>query len=639
MLLVKPQSRFILFALLVIALSVSVVSAQDITYGESPLLAERVAAGKLPPVEERLPSNPNVLEAIDGIGTYGGTLRVGDTDQRLDEALRMRHTGLFRYNFTASEYQPDLAAGWEWSNENRTLTITLRDGLHWSDGDPFDTEDIAFFYNDILNNPDVSPGGPGAFYTAGGSTAVLDVIDPITFSFTWAIPYPIAIDSFGRTHFSGDNVLYGPSHYLKQFHAAYNEDAQALAEEEGFETWVDLLFARRCQCYEPTSMPPERPYMDSFIPVEVASDRILLERNPYFHQVDTEGNQLPYIDYMEVTIASDQELYALKLTAGDYDFGVRYTRAADLPLFRENEAAGNYTTYIAQNLQVSAVSIYLNQNYADAQYGDLFRNREFRVALSNAINRDEMNDILYFGLGEVHPPTPFKSLPWFDEAWYNEALDYNPESSNATLDALGLTERDSEGYRLLPSGERLSIIVAGQEQHMAGCQLIANDWAEVGVELVCQEVNLSRATELEQTNAAMGIVWHLERASLFGRGTPDDFAVNNPERHKWANQWAQWISSGGTAGMEPPEDILALNDRWNEFSQLASDSPEAAEVGREYFAYFAEELPIIPTVGLSPQPVIYSNRLRNVPTEGLYFSSDTNFYAPFHIELWYFAEG
>ncbi|MBK8021505.1 MAG: hypothetical protein IPK19_08755 [Chloroflexi bacterium] len=464
----KSLAGLIFVAAFMLLISVTSAAAQDMNYGESPLLAERVAAGTLPAAAERLPANPKVIPTLDAIGVYGGTLRVGDIDQRLDEALRMRHTGLFRYNFTASEYQADLAESWEWSPDFRTLTIHLREGLKWSDGDPFDTEDIAWHWNSVLNHPDVSPNGPGGFWLVGGSVATLEVIDSTSFSYTWAVPYPIAMDSFGRTHFSGDNSLYGPSHYLQQFHADFNPDAQKLAEEAGFETWVDLLLARRCQCYNPTSMPLDRPYMDSFIPVEIASDRILLERNPYFHQVDEAGNQLPYIDYMEVNYASDLELYALKLTAGDYDFGVRYTRPADLQLYRQNEATGGYTTQIAQTLQVSAVTVFFNQNYLDPAFNELFTNYDFRLALSVAINRPQFNDILYFGLGEAHPPTPLKTMPWFSEDWYGDYQDYDPERANTLLDGIGLTERDSKDCVCLLTDDVLPSSCRGRRSTCAG---------------------------------------------------------------------------------------------------------------------------------------------------------------------------
>jgi len=625
-------------AILILVGVLSGITAQDSMYGEAPMLADMVAAGDLPPVEERLPTNPKVIPVVDEIGTYGGTLRFADTGERMDEGFRIRHTGLFRYNFTASEYQPDLAESWEWSNENRTLTIKLREGLKWSDGDDYTTEDVRWHWEDVLNDPDVSPSGPGGFWRPGGEVAIFEVIDDYTFSWTWAIPYPIAMDSFGRTHFGGDNSLYGPSHYLQQFHAKYNEDAQALAEEEGFETWVDLLNAKRAQGYQLTSMPLDRPYLDSWVPIVIESDRVLLERNPYFHQVDPEGNQLPYMDFIEVTLAGDQDLYALRLSAGELDFGARWTRPSDLQLYRENEESGNYTTYIAQSLRPSEFSIFLNQNYSDEQLQPLFQNLDFRAALSMAIDRNEMNDVLFFGLGEAHPPTPLKTLPWFRDEWFNEYLEYHPDQSNELLDGLGLTERDDSGYRLLPNGDRLTIIIHGRDIHMPGCELISSDYVDIGVELICQEATPDRLEELVEANEHMARMWHIGRATLFGRGTPDNFGVNDARAQDWGRQWTLWNQSGGAEGVEPPQEIKDLSELWNEFSQYPSDSPEAAEIGAEYFSYFAEQLPIIPSVGLGPQPVIYSNRLRNVPRENLYWGSDTNFYAPFHVEQWYIAE-
>ncbi len=637
----------LLFSLLLIALLVIPVApslAQD-GYGEAPMLAEMVEAGELPPVEERLPLNPKVIPVVDEIGTYGGTLRVADTNERLDEGLRMRQTGLFRYNFTASVYEADLAESWEWSDGFRTITIKLREGLHWSDGDPFDVEDFAFYWNDILLNEELNPGGLGGFWAHGGEPATFEVIDDYTFSYTWAAPNPTAMDTWGRANFSADNALFVPSHYVKQFHADYNDDAQALAEEEDYEDWMGLFNQQRCQCYQLTTVDLDRPYMDSFIPVEIESDRVLLERNPYFHQVDPEGNQLPYIDYLEVTLVGDQELYALKLTAGELDFGVRYTRASDLQLFKQSEESGNYTTYIAQSLRPTEFTIFLNRNYPEEPFKSLFSEKDFRSALSMSINRDQMNDILFFGLGEVHPPTPLKTLPWFDDAWYNDYLEYMPEKSNELLDGLGLTEKDSEGIRLFESGERVSIIIQGFVIHMDACELIANDFRQVGVELICQEASPDRIAELRMDNAAMATIWHLGRATLFGRGTPDDFAFVDSSRHKWASQWALWLitegepnEDGEILGIEPPQEIKDLDALWDEFSLYPSDSPEAAEIGSDYFAYFAEEIPFIATIGLGPQPVIYTNRLHNVPTEDIFWASDTNFYSPFNIEQWFFME-
>ncbi len=632
--------RLFTIALVVFVLLATMSSAlaQDMMYAEAPMLAERVAAGELPSVDERLPSNPKVIPVVSEIGSYGGTLRFGDIGERLDEGLRIRHTGLFRYNFTASEYQADLAESWEWSNGNRTLTITLRDGLKWSDGDDFNTEDFRWHWEDIMNDPDISPNGPGGFWRAGGEVATFEVIDDTTFSYTWAIPYPIAMDSFGRTHFSGDNSLFGPSHWLQQFHGKYNDDAQAMAEEAGLERWVDLLNGKRAQGYNLSAQDINRPYVDSWTPIIIESDRVLLERNPYFHQVDEAGNQLPYMDNIEVTLAGDQDIYALRLSAGELDFGARYTRPSDLRLYRAEEENGDFTTYIAQSLRPSEFSLFLNQNYPDDVVRALFQSADFRIALSMGIDRDEMNDVLFFGLAAPHPATPLKTLPWFNNDWFSEKIEYHPDKANALLDGLGLTERDDAGFRLMSNGERMTIIAHGLASHQPGCEMMASDYVDIGIELICQEGTPDLISDLQISNELMTVMWHIGRATLFGRGTPDHFAVNDPSRHYWGTQWALWISSGGGEGIEPPQYIKDLNTLWDEFSQYPSDSAEAAALGAEYFAYWGEQLPIIPSVGLTPKPVIFSNRLRNVPTEDLFWGSDTNFYAPFHVEQWYIDE-
>ena len=155
-------------------------------YHEAPMLAELVKAGKLPPVEERLPENPKVVQVVDQIGKYGGRLRMADPSERMDTALRVRHTGLFRYNFGVNQYEPDLAESYAWSNDNKTLTIKLRKGLKWSDGTPFTTADMMFIWEKVYNHPEVSPAGPPAFWKPGGVPAQWQVIDDYTISFTWA---------------------------------------------------------------------------------------------------------------------------------------------------------------------------------------------------------------------------------------------------------------------------------------------------------------------------------------------------------------------------------------------------------------------------------------------------------------------
>ena len=610
-------------------------------YNEAPMLAAMVGAGDLPPVDERLPLNPLVVEPFDSIGTYGGTLRMMDVSDRMSIGLRVRHTGLFRYNQTASAFEPDLAESHAWSNNNRTLTLKLREGLRWSDGEPFTTADMLFKWEqDMLNEDLTSSLDP--FYTLGGERAVWEAIDDSTLRITWAAPNPVAMDRYGRTHFSGDNVLFLPAHYMRQFHAGFNEDAPALAAEKGYEDWQQMFRAHGTQGYTQSAVIIGRPYLDMHTPEVVESDRVQLVRNPYYHHVDTANNQLPYIDRFEVRHVGDLDLYDLKASAGEVDFAAYYTSAPSLPTYRAGEGQGDYRTIIAQSLRTAELVLFLNQNIEDPVLNELFGNLDFRVGLSLALNRPQMNDIVFFGMGDAHPATPLNTMEFFDHAWYNDNLAYDPERANRLLDSAGLTARDGDGFRLRPDdGSRLSLVIEigvleGPKQ--AICELISNDWRQVGIDGACKVIDGALLRERLDTNQTAISTWHLGRTTLLGRGTPDQFAFERCSANNWGRQWCFWFVSGGDAGIEPPDHIKALNERWQSFKQAATGTPQAVELGKDYFVFFADELPMIPTIGLAPHPVVIHNRLQNVPKDNIFWGSDTNFYAPYKPEQWYISE-
>ena len=611
-------------------------------YNEAPMLAAMVKAGQLPPVDERLPSNPKVVEPYDSIGQYGGTLRMIDVNNSMSIGLRVRHTGLFRYNQTASQSETDLAASHTWSNNNSTLTIELRDGLRWSDGEPFTTADLMFKWEHEILNEEVHPRGIDPFWTIGGKRAVWQAIDDNTLSITWGAPNPVAMDRFGRTHFSGDNALFLPAHYVKQFHVDFNDDAAALATELGFETWVNLFNDRRAQGYNQSAVTVGRPYLDMHTPEVVESTRVQLVRNPYYHHVDTAGNQLPYIDRFEVAHVGDKQLYDLKVSAGEVDFAAYYTGAPSLPTYKAGEEQGNYTTYIAQSLRPAELILFLNLNIEDPVLHDLFNNKDFRVGLSVALNRDQMNEIVFFGMGDAHPATPLNSMEFFDQAWYNDNLAYDVERANQLLDGSGLTQKDGDGFRVRPdNGKRLSLVIEigvleGPKEAL--CELVSNDWRQVGIEGACKVMDGALMSERIDSNLTAVSAWHMGRSTLLGRGTPDQYAFERCAANSWGRQWCYWFVSGGESGIEPPDEIKALNERWQAFKGAATGTPEAVELGKAYFAYFANELPMIPTIGLAPHPVVIHNRLKNVPSEDIFWGSDTNFYAPYKPEQWYIVQ-
>ena len=209
------------------------------------------------------------------------------------------------------------------------------------------------------------------------------------------------------------------------------------------------------------------------------------------------------------------------------------------------------------------------------------------------------------------------------------------------LDDLGLTERDADGFRLRSDGERLSVLIQigvleGNKQ--AACELVADDYVAIGIEVVCQLLENSLFNERNLANELEIATWHLDRGGRFGRSNPLFWAFEDPTQQRWAPMWATWISTDGSEGIEPPQEIKDLNDLFVQWQGTEFGSDEYVQLGQQYFEYFANEVPMIGTVGFWPQPVVVSNRLHNVPTENLYWGSDSNFYPPYHPEQWYIQE-
>jgi peptide/nickel transport system substrate-binding protein len=618
---------------------------------EAPMLAEKVAAGELPPLEERLPLDPRVVEGPTDVGIYGGTLKMLDGQARLSIPHRFTDHGLFGYNIPTSAYHADVARDWSWNDDYTELTIYLRRGMKWSDGDDLTTEDFLWYWDNVLHNDVLRPNGPGWPWEIEEAMTTLDIIDDYTLKYTFSTPLPAIMDRWGRSSFSSPGQwFWGPSHWHKQFHADFVDDVDTLnatAEAAGFEgdaetpAWVGYFNSKGGQFYngiqwgDNLDMPTVRPWN----PVEVTQEYILMERNPYFWMVDTAGNQLPYFDYVRFDAVGDMELYNLKLTAGDADVAMWFPSFENMELYKANEADGEYTTLIAQYMNECAGAFAFNMGYQeDAAIGDLMRNIDFRRAISLGLDRENMNDVMYFGLAEPHPTAPWKDMPWWSESFWNEYYEYDPELANQMLDELGLDQFDAEGYRLMEDGERLTLILTGDYAYFnIAAELIIDDMKQLGIEIIYKLLDPSAFSDASLNNELQLTARGISRGTLFGRGTPDNWALRPADvgRHRWGPAFIQWIASDGEEGVEPPDYILDHVSKWDTFVQMPSDSPEAAEFGKEYFQFFADQLFMLCGPGIPPQPFIVGNDIGNFPREDLKFASDNNFYHPYYPELWY----
>ncbi len=492
-----------------------IVDTLPSSFNEAPMLAERVAAGELPPVEERLPRNPLVIQPTEMIGEYGGVMRgafTGPGDRPRYERWNNDYT-IF-WDTGATELQPRLAYRWEANEDATQWTFYLREGLKWSDGEPFTADDYIWWYDYILTNEQLVPAIPW-YMQWGGELAQFEKVDDYTFTITFAAPFPSWPETMaseangylilGRT----GGGLYAPQHYLEQFHADVvgEETANAAAQEAGYENWA-LYFVTRSDA----TMNLESPVMTPWKPVTIlASNELVFERNPYFWAVDTEGNQLPYFDGIALELVEELEVLNLRAIAGNYTIQGRHIDFAKLPVIRENSAEGNYFVDFWNSSTRNPIAIYFNVDWNEdpevAEY--TAHNVEFRRALSLAIEREEINETFFLGVGTPASLCPANTPPYFNsDRWDEEWAAFDPEQANQILDEIGLDQRDGEGYRLLPSGVRLVLrldAVSGSFLDYPGIgERISQMWREyIGIDLVVNPVERSLWVERTEANQPM----------------------------------------------------------------------------------------------------------------------------------------
>jgi peptide/nickel transport system substrate-binding protein len=618
-------------------------------FQESPKLSILVGSGKLPSVEERLPKEPLVLEPLEQIGTYGGTWHRGFTGPAdFENAARIfASEKLIFSNPEGTEAAPSLAKGWEMSEDGTEFTIYLREGTRWSDGEPFTTADVLFWYEDIYQNPDLTPT-PTADLSVDGEPAELVIVDDYTFKWIFSKPKFLFEELvFGDTHASGGIArwavwglyynTYAPSHYLSQFLPKYSSEAElnAIAKEAGFDGWI-TYFKNRFNY----ALNPELPIMAPWVTkTPINTSTWVLERNPYYFAVDTAGNQLPYIDEIIMSLAEDLEVLNLRAVAGEYDFMSRHVQLDKLPVFLENREVGDYKVTLNTD-PCSAVNIQFNFTYEDEDVADLIRNADFRRALSIAINRDQFNETYFLGLGTpssnvIDVDDPTNPGQEYNDLWAN----YDPEKANELLDSIGLDQKDSEGYRLLPSGERLQLEVqawaASFQPYDKMLEMVKEQWKEIGIYMNPAAMERSLAVARSQSNEWMMEMGSSNSCSSFWM-TPYSHMPHTYEGAS-GSPWYKYWATDGLEGEEPT--IPHLSEAMQMYKGASSmTAEERLEAVHQITKWMAEDVWLIGFVVNTPADFsinITSNCLVNVPER---FSKIRSARIPGggHPETWFF---
>src|SRR5215217_2601276 len=479
-------------------------------YKEAPMLAEQVAAGTLPPVAERLPKDPEVITPFESVGHYGDQIRFGISGTADQDSLTYwsGDQGLVRYD-PATNYSsvlPNLASSWDMSEDGKVFTFHLRDGVKWSDGTPLTADDIVFNMEDFVLNAEWAP--VPAIYMAGGEPVKVRKIDDLTIEFAFSAPYGLFLLELANPR-ALDHLFYQKA-YCSQYHPKYATDLDAKLAAEGTSDWRILMVK---QCGDTDKTParfanPDRPSLEAWIVTDQAyvagATQVVIERNPYFWAVDSEGQQLPYLDYAVGTIYADPEALLLGAVGGNIDFGFRdLDSPGNRPVLAQNREAGDFELFEVTSIGGTPVAVYLNLTHKDPVYNKVFNTKDFRVAMSLGLNRQEIIDTALLGVGVPWNAAPFEDSPMYHEAYATQNLEFNLEEANRLLDSIGLDQRNGDGIRLLEDGRPLIIRVEmspNEPQIRDVLEIMSLQWRNIGIDLQVSIVDRTLLVEHHNTN-------------------------------------------------------------------------------------------------------------------------------------------
>lgn len=592
---------------------------------EVPSLADQVKAGTLPPIDKRVPQTPSVVKQFagaDGIGRMGGEVNMliaNARDTRLMTIYANARLIVYDGNF---KLHPDILESYD-VRDGREFTLKLRAGHKWSDGQPFTTEDFRYFWEDIANNKELSPRGPAVELLVEGKPPKVDIIDERTIRYTWDKPNPYFIESQAR---AAPLFIYRPAHYLKKVHARYTSAEDIAKTSKGSpQSWVqihrriDVMYAN-----DNPDLPTLNPWRLVTAP---PAQRFVFARNPYYYRIDEKGQQLPYFDRVIFTLVA-ANLVPAKAGLGEADLQSRYINMRDYTFLRKSAKTSNVDVRLWESGSGSQIALYPNLNARDDSWRKLMRDVRFRRALSLAVDRGELNQVVYIGLAKPSNNTIMPRSELFKPEYASRWANYDVKLANRLLDEAGLTRRNDQGVRLLPDGQPAIIVVeiASEETEDADAMsLIADQWKKIGIRMLTKPQSVNnfrlRNTSGEATMVAYaGVTTAVPTLNT----SPREFAPTMQGGLQWP-KWGLYYETSGKQGekcdMPEAQQLLDQLRIWEE----TSDDKVRREAWTKILEITAEQVFSIGTVNGIMQPIVVGPKVRNVPKEG-YFAWDPGGY-------------
>ena len=583
---------------------------------ETEMFRKEVAAGKLPAVEKRVPATPLVVrldEAGTQPGKHGGTLNtlIGRSrDVRM--LVVYGYSRLVGYDRKLA-LNADILESYD-VKEDRVFTFKLRKGHRWSDGQPFTADDFRYFWEDVANNSELSPTGPPSDLLVEGVAPKFEVLDPLTVRYSWAKPNR---DFLPRLAGASPLYIYRPAHFLKRFHKKYSPKVVESESKAGKRGWA-AAHNKQDNMYQFDN--PDLPTLEPWVnTTKLPADRFIAVRNPYFHRVDSRGLQLPYIDRVVMAVA-EGKLIPAKASAGESDLQAREVSFNNYTFLKKNEKLNNYKALLWRTGIGAHFALYPNLNVNDPVWRTLVRDVRFRRALSMAIDRGLVNQVLYFGLGKESNNTVLPESPLFKESYQKRWAKFDKKAAEKLLDEVGL-KRGPDGVRLLPDGRLLEIIVetAGESSEQADVlELIRETWKDAGIKLFTKPSQREVLRNRVFSGEALMSVWTgLENGLATADMSPDDLAPTSQQQLQWP-KFGQFHETSGKSGQTPdiPEviELAKQNAAW----RAATSSAEREKAWQQMLSIHAEQQFVIGVISGVPQPVLVRTNLMNVPEKGFY---------------------
>ena len=578
----------------------------------------------LPPLAERLPEEPLVVAPYASIGTYGGTFDMlsNATEAGTSDFLAIRHVNLVRFSDDLQTIVPNVAKGWEWNDDFTQLTFFLRKGHKWSDGAPFGAQDVKYWYDNLSLNPNVFEK-PKDYVLVGGERMTVDVLNPQAVRFNMPAPKPGLLAHFANSYAQG----FQPKHFLGKWDPQLNPQADAMAQAAGFENGMEVLsnyYGNSDWTDTPTPMlrSPDKvanlpantmPTLESHILISESTEGRHLVANPYFFQVDTAGNQLPYVSEQDEIFVNEDEVRLLKLVNAEADFKAQSLQLSTAPLLLENQEKGNYTVDLRPEVTLATFGI--NMTHENLEKRKVFSDLRFRQALSVAINREEINEAAFFGMGEPKQYVGFTdSPPFVDEKWKRHYAQYDTELANKLLDEMGMKDVDGDGFRELLNGDRLVINLQFSVQGVPAAlvELVGQHWGAVGIQTTVKEVTPDEYRSAQSSNKLDVTMWRNGQPLAIVLGTNQIWV---PPYHDYFTVrtnmlWAEWVDSNGVSGVEPPDYAKQMMGDIVAFQSTLVGTPESDKLGARLVKNLVENLLFI-GVAQVPAPIYHRNVVKN----------------------------